>query len=74
MARQMTTAQVVNFGTMPAAALVAGWLGSTVGVRETIGLMALIHVLACAAFWWGPLRGRRDLPLPVVDPGETTHA
>ena len=74
LARQMTTAQVVNFGTMPVAALAAGWLGSTMGVRETIGLMALIHVLACAAFWWSPLRGRRDMPLPVGGPSPHLYA
>jgi hypothetical protein len=73
LARQMTTTQVINFGTMPVAALVAGWLGSAVGVRETIALMVLIHLLACAGFWWSPLRGRRDLPHQVEHPGERAH-
>ena len=68
LARQMTTAQMINFGTMPLAALVAGWLGTSIGVRETITVMAGIHALACASLWWGPLRGRRDMPGLAVDP------
>lgn len=63
-ARQVTTAQVVNLGTMPVAGLVAGWLGSAIGLRETIALMAGVHVLACASMWWSPLRGLRDMPEP----------
>jgi MFS family permease len=61
-ARQVTTAQVVNLGTMPLAGLAAGWLGSGLGLRATIALMAAIHTVACLAMWWGPLRGMRDLP------------
>ena len=70
LARQMTTAQVLNFGTMPLAALMAGWLGSSWGVRETIALMAAIHVLSCASLWWSPLRGHRDMPRPASDPAQ----
>lgn len=61
-ARQVTTAQVVNLGTMPVAGLMAGWLGSAIGLRETIALMAGVHVLACLSMWWSPLRGLRDMP------------
>jgi predicted MFS family arabinose efflux permease len=61
-ARQVTTAQVVNLGTMPVAGLVAGWLGSAIGLRETIALMATVHAAACLSMWWGPLRGLRDMP------------
>ncbi|GAB3445965.1 MFS transporter [Phycicoccus ginsengisoli] len=67
-ARQVTTAQVVNLGTMPVAGLVAGWLGSAVGLRETIALMAGVHVLACLSMWWSPLRGLRELPEPAANP------
>ena len=59
---------------MPAAALIAGWLGSAVGVRETIAVMALIHVLGCAGFWWSPIRSRRDMPQPVDHPREHAYA
>ena len=64
-ARQVTTAQVVNLGTMPVAGLVAGWLGSALGLRETIALMAGVHVVACLSMWWSPLRGLRDMPEPT---------
>ena len=66
-ARQVTTAQVVNLGTMPVAGLVAGWLGSTIGLRQTIALMAAVHAAACLSMWWGPLRGLRDMPEPAEE-------
>ena len=61
-ARQVTTAQVVNLGTMPFAALTAGALGAALGLRATIALMATIHVVACLSMFWSPLRGLRELP------------
>jgi MFS family permease len=60
--RQVTTAQVVNFGTMPVAGLAAGWLGTQVGLRPTIAAMAAVHAVACLTLFWSPVRGRRDLP------------
>ncbi|KQZ88070.1 hypothetical protein ASD62_00785 [Phycicoccus sp. Root563] len=62
LARQVTTAQVVNFGTMPLAGLAAGLLGTQLGLRPTIALMAAVHAVACLSMFWGPLRGLRDLP------------
>ncbi len=61
-ARQVTTAQVVNFGTMPLAGVAAGILGSQLGLRSTIAVMAAIHVLACVSLFWSPLRGLREMP------------
>ncbi|WP_406830979.1 MFS transporter [Pedococcus sp. KACC 23699] len=68
LARQVTTAQVVNYGTMPIAGLVAGFLGTQVGLRPTIAVMAAVHALACLSMFWSPLRGRRDMP--EVNPDE----
>lgn len=65
-ARQVTSAQVVNLGTMPLAGVAAGWLGSSLGLRPTMVLMATVHALACGAVWWSPVRGLRDLPLPAL--------
>jgi predicted MFS family arabinose efflux permease len=65
-ARQVTTAQVVNFGTMPLAGIAAGAMGSTLGLRPTIAVMAAIHVLACLSMFWSPLRGLREMPGPVT--------
>lgn len=67
-ARQVTTAQVVNLGTMPLAGLAAGWLGSGLGLRPTIAIMAAIHAVACLAMFWSPLRGLRDLPNDAGQP------
>lgn len=61
-ARQVTTAQVVNLGTMPLAGVAAGILGSHLGLRGTIAVMAAIHVLACVSLFWSPLRGLREMP------------
>lgn len=62
LARQVTTAQVVNLGTMPVAALAAGWLGAHAGLRPTMALMALIHAVACLAMFASPIRGLREMP------------
>ena len=61
-ARQVTTAQVVNLGTMPLAGIAAGAMGTHLGLRPTIAVMAAIHVLACVALFWSPLRGLREMP------------
>src|SRR6185437_1678748 len=47
MGRAVTAAQVVNYGTMPIAGVLAGWMGSHVGVRATIATMVAIHAAAC---------------------------
>lgn len=60
--RTAATSAVLNFGTMPLAGLVAGGLGTWLGVRETILLMAAIHVVASLTVLAGPYRRGRDLP------------
>jgi hypothetical protein len=47
---------------MPVAALLAGVMGETVGLRPTILLMAAIHAATCLASLWSPWAHRRDLP------------
>lgn len=64
MGRVVTASQVVNYGTMPLAGVLAGWMGTHVGVRETIAVMATVHALACLTVLVGPFRGMRDLPEP----------
>jgi predicted MFS family arabinose efflux permease len=71
-ARQVTTAQVVNFGTMPLAGVAAGAMGTQLGLRPTIAVMAAIHVLACLSMYWSPLRGLREMPGPAGDAPEPT--
>ena len=65
MGRVVTSIQFVNFGTMPVAGVLAGWLGSTIGVRDTLAVMALVHLGGCLLILLSPLRGRRDLPSPM---------
>ena len=63
-ARQVTTSQVVNFGTMPLGALCAGALAGQIGLRNTIVAFAGLHAVTCLAILASPIRGLRDMPLP----------
>ena len=59
MARVVAASQIVNYGTMPAAALTAGVLGETLGIRTTLVVMASVNAVACASILLtslGPLR------------------
>ncbi len=66
MGRVVTTMQMVNFGTMPVAGVLAGWMGSHVGVRATIAIMAAVHAGACLSILASPFRGLRELPAPPL--------
>jgi len=48
---------------MPIAGIAAGAMGSTLGLRPTIAVMAAIHVVACVSMFWSPLRGLREMPV-----------
>ena len=69
MGRVITTTQLVNFGTMPVAGVLAGWLGTHLGVRETIAVMAVVILGASLLVLASPLRGLRDLPEPEFPDG-----
>jgi predicted MFS family arabinose efflux permease len=60
--RVVSTSQVINYGTMPVAALAAGWLGDSLGVRTTILIMAGVHALACLCLPFTRLGRYRELP------------
>jgi MFS family permease len=62
LARTIASSSLVNFGTMPVAGLAAGWLGVHLGVRETIALMAGLHVLSTLTTLVGPYGRVRELP------------
>lgn len=53
---------MINFGLMPVAGVVAGWLGTSLGVRPTVAIMAAVHTLACLTVLASPVRGLRNLP------------
>lgn len=65
--RTLATSAVLNFGTMPVAGLVAGALGTWLGVRETILLMAAIHAVGSMAVFVGPYARGRDLPAQPME-------
>ncbi|WP_353953692.1 MFS transporter [Knoellia sp. S7-12] len=60
--RTTATSSVLNFGTMPLAGLLAGGLGTWIGVRETILVMAAMHALVSLSVFVGPFRSGRNLP------------
>jgi MFS family permease len=62
LARTTSSSALVNFGTMPLAGLLAGWLGTHVGVRETVAAMALAYALTSLVVLIGPYGRLRDLP------------
>ncbi|VXB48028.1 MFS transporter [Aeromicrobium sp. 9AM] len=70
MGRATTASQVINYGTMPVAAAVAGVLGEQIGLRPTIALMAAIHLVACLAILRTPLARLHHLPAPTQSPSE----
>ncbi|KGN42769.1 MFS transporter [Knoellia aerolata] len=65
--RTTATAAVIGFGTMPLAGLVAGGLGTWLGVRETILLMAATHAVVSLTVFVGPYRRGRDLPAQPME-------
>lgn len=67
MARVVAASQIVNYGTMPAAALTAGVLGETLGIRTTLVVMASVNAVACASILLTSLGPLRDLPSRHVD-------
>lgn len=61
--RAVTAMACLNYGTMPLAGLLAGWLGTSFGVRPTVLLMAGVHWAAGWLVCLSPLFRMRDLPV-----------
>jgi len=60
------TVRVLAEGMTPLGAIAGGFLGSTIGLRETILLAACGELLAAAWLWFSPVRHVRELPDPVA--------
>jgi MFS family permease len=60
--RVVVTMQFLNYGAIPAGALLAGALGTALGLRPTMWLMAAGVPLASLVLLLGPIRRHRDLP------------
>jgi MFS family permease len=64
LARQSTSAQLVNFAGMPIAGVLAGVLAEQWGPAPVIFAMGMVALLSNAASWCQPWLRRRDLPRP----------
>ncbi|WP_231873365.1 MULTISPECIES: MFS transporter [Kitasatospora] len=60
--RLSASGAVLNFGSIPLGALLAGLLGTELGVRPAMWLMTAGVPLAALVLWCSPLRRVRDLP------------
>jgi len=60
--RVVVSMQFLNYGTIPLGALLGGTLGSVLGLRPTMWIMAVGVVLASTVLLVGPTRRNRDLP------------
>ena len=62
--RVSTSSAVVNYGAIPAGALLGGLAASGIGVRATLWVMLAFLVVSSWVLLLGPLRTLRDLPAP----------
>ncbi|TYB99762.1 MFS transporter [Micromonospora sp. WP24] len=69
--RVTVSMQLLNYGTIPLAALLAGALGTVFGVRIAVLAMTGWLALTPLILLVGPVRHRRDLPAAPEPPGRT---
>ncbi|WP_245194639.1 MFS transporter [Kitasatospora phosalacinea] len=67
--RLSASSAVLNFGSIPLGALLAGVLGTQLGVRPAMWLMTVGVPLAALILWCSPMRRVRDLPTERRAPG-----
>jgi len=60
------TVRVLAEGMTPLGAIAGGFLGSAIGLRETLILAACGELLAAAWLWFSPVRRVQELPDPVA--------
>jgi hypothetical protein len=72
--RVTVSMQLVNYGITPLGALLAGALGTTLGLRPTMWIMMSGLVLAGPILLIGPLGRRRDLPDQPAARADATSA
>ena len=54
---------MLNLGTVPLGAVLAGLLAQSAGTRQAIVLLTVTYAASGLLLTLGPLRGRRDLPV-----------
>jgi predicted MFS family arabinose efflux permease len=64
--RVSATQQAFNFGTMPIGALIAGAVGSAIGVRATMWIAAVGFSVVGAILYFSPIRRSRQLPTETL--------
>lgn len=64
--RVTSAMQVVNLGTIPVGAVIAGTIASAFGIRAALWGLVTAYALSGLILMLGPLRGRRDLPAPLT--------
>lgn len=64
--RVLVSMQVLNYGAIPVGALLAGALGSAIGLRPTLWLIVSGLALTGLVLLIGPLARNRDLPAPLA--------
>lgn len=60
--RMYTSSRFVQFGVIPVGAVLGGWLGAVLGVREALWVITVAVVLGKLVRLIGPIRSTRDLP------------
>ncbi|MFF3129089.1 MFS transporter [Streptomyces sp. NPDC057908] len=59
---------VINYGAIPIGAVLGGFLGAALGIRNTMWIMTLAFVLACLILVASPIRRLRDFPSAPAAP------
>lgn len=67
--RVLVSMQVLNYGAIPVGALLAGTLGSAIGLRPALWIMTSGLALTSVTLFLGPLARSRDLPEPLPTAG-----
>jgi MFS family permease len=66
--RITASTSVLNYGAIPLGALLGGTLGQTLGVRETLWIMAGLQAVSITVLVFSPLRTLRDFPTAAARP------
>jgi MFS family permease len=72
--RMNATMRFIVWGTIPLGMITGGFLGGTIGLRETIFVGGVGSLFAFVPLLIGPLRHLREMPEPLVEPGATEAA
>lgn len=71
--RVFTSSRFVSYGVIPVGALLGGWLGEVIGLREAMWVLLGAVALGKLLRLIGPIKRHRDLPASSDDPGDPDH-